>query len=412
MEKFLGKFGGTIVVGFVAGLLGAMLVLATTLPGGLNFKTTINALGNSTAVPAAESTGSAASSGQPDSVVNVVKETSPAVVSVVITKDVPVLEQYYPSQPFNNFFGNPFFNFNVPQLRQNGTQKQEVGGGSGFLVSADGMIITNKHVVDQTDAQYSVLTNDGKTYDATVIARDPSNDIAVLKIDANNMPFLQFDDSDQLQVGQTLIAIGNALGEFRNTVSVGVLSGVSRSITAGDGQGQAEHLSNVIQTDAAINPGNSGGPLLNLSGKVVGVNVAIAQSGQNIGFALPSNLVKGIAETVAKTGRIIRPFLGIRYVQITPALKDQNKLSVDYGVLIARGSDSSQLAVVPGSPADKAGLQENDIILEVGGQKLDENTSLSSMVSSKNVGDTLTLKVLHQGQEKTVTVTLAEVPQQ
>lgn len=348
-------------------------------------------------------------------VIDTVKRTTPAVVSIVITKDVPVIERFFqdtPSSPFDQFFGglgNPF-QFRVPQLRQRGTERREVGGGSGFLVSADGLIVTNRHVVVDTDADYTVFTNDGSKHEATVVARDPANDIAIIKISGNDFPHLTFGDSDQLQVGQTAIAIGNALSEFQNTVSVGVISGLSRSIVAGSGLGQAEQLDQVLQTDAAINPGNSGGPLLNLSGEVIGVNVAVALGSENIGFALPANSVKSVVESVQTTGKIVRPFLGVRYAQITPVLQEQNNLTVDYGVLIVRGETAQEPAIVTGSPADKAGLKENDIILEVDGTRLTADVSLASIIAKKRVGDTLRLKILTQGTEKDVTVTLQEIP--
>lgn len=356
---------------------------------------------------------------QEGTVVEVVKKTNPAVVSIVITRDVPVIERYYEEapglrNPFGDFFGDNFFGpfqFQIPQYRQRGTEKQEIGGGSGFLISADGLLITNRHVVAQEGADYTVFTNDGKKYTATVRARDPVNDVAVLKIEANNLPFLQFGDSDQLEVGQTSIAIGNALGEFRNTVSVGVISGLARSIRAGDGTGASEQLDQVIQTDAAINPGNSGGPLLNLRGQVIGVNVAVALGSQNVGFALPANLVKSTVDSVQQHGRIIRPFLGVRYIPVTAALKERNNLSVDYGVLISRGETTQDLAITPGSPADKAGLTEDDIILEIDSTRLDEDQSLATLIRQKQVGDTITLKVLSKGQEKTVSLKLEEAPQ-
>jgi serine protease Do len=351
-----------------------------------------------------------AHSTQEAQVTDVVKNTNPAVVSIVITKDVPIIERYeVPSDPFSDFF-NPF-NLRTPQLRQKGTEKREVGGGSGFFVSADGLIITNRHVVSEEGVEYTVFTNDGTKYNARIIARDPSNDIAVLKIDGSNFPFLELGSSDQLQVGQTVIAIGNALGEFRNTVSVGVVSGLSRSIVAGSGFGQSEQLEGVIQTDAAINPGNSGGPLLDLEGKVIGVNVAVAQGSQSIGFALPVNIVRSVVDSVQKTGRVIRPFLGIRYTLITPTIKQQNSLSVDSGALISRGETTTELAVVPGSAADKAGLQEGDIILEIDGKPINAQQSISAIVAQKQVGDTIHLKVLSKGQTKDVPVTLQEVPQ-
>jgi len=341
-------------------------------------------------------------------VVSTVKKTNPAVVSIIISKNVPKYEAYVdPNQQYNPF-GDMFpgFSFNIPQYRQNGTEKKDIGGGSGFFVSSDGLIVTNKHVVDQTGVEYTVFTNDGKKHSATVVARDPVLDIALIKISESGYPYLELGDSDSLLVGQSVIAIGNALGEFRNTVSVGVVSGLARSITAGDESGNTETLDHVIQTDAAINPGNSGGPLLDLSGQVIGVNVAVAQGSQNIGFALPINSIKSSIQSVKTTGKIIRPFLGIRYVQINAEMKDKNNLSVDYGVLVKQGTTTSDLAVIPGSPADKAGIVENDIILEVNGTKLDDTNNLATIIRGKNVGDTLTLKILHKGTEKTVQVTL------
>lgn len=341
-------------------------------------------------------------------VVDAVKKTNPAVVSIIITQDVPKYETYIDPNQQQNPFGDlfPDFFFNVPQYRQNGTEKKEIGGGSGFLVTSDGLIVTNKHVVDQKNAEYTVFTNDGKKHTAKVIARDPVLDIALIKIEGSNFPYLSLGNSDSLQVGQSVIAIGNALAEYRNTVSVGVVSGLARSVTAGDASGKTELLDHVIQTDAAINPGNSGGPLLNLSGQVIGVNVAIAQGSQNIGFALPINSIKSAIESVKNTGKIVRPYLGIRYVAINAEMKDKNNLSVDYGVLVKAGQNQNELAVVPGSPADKAGIVENDIILEVDGTKLDDKTTLASLIRQKNIGNVITLKILHKGIEKNVQVTL------
>lgn len=354
-------------------------------------------------------------------IVSVVQGANPAVVSIVITKDVPIVEQYFEEfDPFEQFFGpdsfglpGDGFQFQIPRFREKGTEKREVGGGSGFFVSSDGMVVTNKHVVADPDASYTVLTNDGKKFDAEVLAKDPFLDIAVLKVSlrGESISYLSFGDSDQVKLGQTAIAIGNALGEFRNSVSVGVVSGLSRSIVASAGFGQSELLEEVIQTDAAINPGNSGGPLLDSSGRVIGVNVAMVLGSENIGFALPSNTVKSVVDSVRIHGQIIRPYVGIRYMQITKSLAEKNNLPVDYGVLVVRGDDPEELAVVPGSPADKAGIVENDIILEADGQKLDGDPSFGLIVRKKNVGDTLRLKILSKGTEREITVTLEKAPQ-
>ncbi|MDD5074174.1 MAG: trypsin-like peptidase domain-containing protein [Candidatus Shapirobacteria bacterium] len=413
MTNSYDKYIPTALTGFVAGIIGAALVISSAAPAGWSLQSLTGRNQNNTSAPFTVSNNEMPPANvQEATVISAVDKASPAVVSIVITKDVPVIERYY-SSPFDLFGNDAFnpFNFRIPQYRQRGTEQQEVGGGSGFLVSSDGMIVTNKHVVNQEEAEYTVFTSKGDKYPAKVVARDPSNDIAIIKIEGNNLPYLTFANSDQLRVGQTAIAIGNTLGEFRNTVSVGIVSGLSRSIVAGDRMGQTEQLDQVIQTDAAINPGNSGGPLLNSSGDVIGVNVAMALRGQNIGFALPSNVVSSAAETAQKTGKIVRPFLGVRYTQITPTMKEANKLAVDYGVIVTRGQTTEELAVVPGSPADKAGIVEGDIVLEVEGKKLDDETSLASIIRTKKVGDTVTLKIVHKGEEKAVNVRLEEMPQ-
>lgn len=347
------------------------------------------------------------SAGNHSDVIDVVDAANPAVVSIVITKDVPKMEQILNQDGQNNPFG--FFGFTMPQYRQNGTEEKEIGGGSGFIVSADGYIVTNAHVVSDKDAKYTVLLNDESKHDATVVAADSVLDIAVLKIDATNLSYLAFGDSDTVKVGQSVVAIGNALGQFRNTVSVGVISGLSRSITAGS-NGGSELLSDVLQTDAAINPGNSGGPLLDLSGKVIGVNVATSNGGENVSFSLPSNTVKATVESIEKNGKIVAPYLGVRYVMIDDDYAKANDLPVTDGALVIRGNDGKTLAVVPGSPADKAGIEENDIITEVDGVKLDSTHQLATELRQKAVGDTVTLKILHDGAEKTVTATLEERP--
>jgi serine protease Do len=236
---------------------------------------------------------------QDDLLTQAVARVTPAVVSIVISKDVPRLQVSYE----NPFGDDPFFkdfDIRIPVYRQNGTTKQNVGAGSGFLVSQNGYILTNKHVVADTAASYTVLLSNGKQLTARVIYKDPNNDLAVVKIDGQNYPTVSLGDSGGLKLGQTVVAIGNALGQYNNSVSVGIVSGLNRAITAGDANGEAEQLTGVIQTDAAINPGNSGGPLIDLSGKVIGVNVATVRGSNSISFSIPINDVKSIIKTVVK----------------------------------------------------------------------------------------------------------------
>jgi serine protease Do len=241
------------------------------------------------------------------------------------------------------------------------------------------------------------------------MAVDPVNDIAIIKIEGEKYPILSLGNSDNIQIGQTVIAIGNSLGEFSNTVSRGIISGLRRNVTAGNGLGTEERLNNIIQTDAAINPGNSGGPLLDIDGRVIGINVAIAQGAQNIGFAIPASQVERVVTQVKTTGKISTPFIGLRYISVDSTLQKANNLPYEYGILIVRGDRITDFAVIPGSPADKAGIVENDIILEIDGKKLDgkENT-LAQIVAGHNVGDEITLKVWHRGEIKDVRVILEE----
>lgn len=349
-------------------------------------------------------------------VVEVVKRTSPAVVSIIATKDLPIIEQRF-IDPFEEFLEDPFFRqffgerfkFQIPQFEQKGTEKQEVSAGSGFLISSDGLILTNRHVIDVSGAEFTAIFNDGRKFPVKVLAKDPLLDLAILKIKSNssNFQFLTLGDSDKLQIGQTVIAIGNALGEFRNTVSKGVISGLSRSIVASSGT-TSERLEQVIQTDAAINKGNSGGPLLNLKGEVIGINTAIVLGAQNIGFAIPINQAKKDIEQVKVFGKIVIPFLGVRYIILNDKIARLNSLPVDYGALVIGGEGSDEEAVIPNSPAQRAGIREGDIILEMDGEKITEENTLAKIITTKKIGQEVELKILRDKSEKIIKVILEE----
>lgn len=351
---------------------------------------------------------------QEQAIVSVVGKVSPAVVSIVITKDLPVYEKYYTS-PFEEFFFEPF---ETPQYRQKGTEKQEIGGGTGFIVSEEGMILTNKHVVLDDDADYTVVVSDGRQFPAKVLAKDPLQDIAILKIDQEktitdngevsfeSFPKVEFGDSDKIQIGQTAIAIGYVLGRYQNTVSVGIISGLGRTIEASSGD-FIEILEDVIQTDTAINKGNSGGPLLNSKGQVIGINTAIDLEGQSVGFAIPINPAKRDIEQVKAIGKIVYPFLGVRYSLITKEIQQKNDLPVDYGAWVIKGPQG-QSAIFPGSVAETVGMKEGDIILEFNGEKITAENKLAKIIMRYFPGDEITLKVLSGEEEKTITLILGE----
>lgn len=317
-------------------------------------------------------------------VIEVAEEVSPSVVTVSIqTPRRRVLD----FSPFGGF-----------EQRIEGGVDQDIG--SGFIVSADGLIITNKHVVSSEGA-YKVITNDEKEYEVEKISRDPSNDIAVLKIGASGLKPVELGDSSNLKVGQFVIAIGTALGEFRHTVTTGVISGLGRGITAGSYyEGYVEKLDDVIQTDAAINPGNSGGPLLNSSGQVVGISVAVASGAQNIGFAIPVNVVKTALDEFNKTGSFSgKAYLGVEYQMISRQSAIMNDLP--QGAYVVN--------VIDGSPADLAGIEVDDIIIKIAGERLaDQENGLSDVIKNKKSGDKVEIEIYREDETLILTATLSE----
>jgi serine protease Do len=320
----------------------------------------------------------------------VIERSSPSVVTVSGTA---------PSRPTIQF--NPF-NGGFSQGQSGPSQAQDIG--SGFIVSADGLVVTNKHVVSDTSITYKVIDANNKEYTVTKISRDPNNDIAILKINASGLTPITLGDSTNLKTGQTVIAIGTALGQFRHTVTTGVISGLGRGIEAGDPyQGYVEQLDNIIQTDAAINPGNSGGPLINSSGQVIGINVAVAANAQNVGFAIPINVVKDALNVFNKNGNFPgKPFLGVQYQMITQKSAILN--NVPQGAYVTD--------IVGGSAADKAGVQTSDIITKADGNALtDTNGGLAKVISNKKIGDSLKLDVWREGNTQTITATLTESSQ-
>lgn len=316
-------------------------------------------------------------------VTNVAKQVGPSVVSIVAS-----------SSQINPYTGD--------------RSSAQTGAGTGIVVSSDGLILTNKHVVQGGDS-FTIVTSDNKEYkNAKVIATDPSNDIAFMRVDAKDLKPAELGDSDKVEVGQTVVAIGNALGQFQNTVTTGVISGKSRPITAAGGDGAAEKLTNLFQTDAAINPGNSGGPLVDIEGRVIGINTAVAGSAENIGFAIPINDAKASLESVQKNGKISRAYLGVRFVMLNEQIASANNLASNSGALVY--SRGNQFAVVPNSPAAKAGIKEGDIIVKFDGQPVNEDNPLNSYINKKKPGDTVTLTVLRDGKEQQIKVTFEEAP--
>lgn len=335
-------------------------------------------------------------------IIDVVKRVCPAVLSVMMSANLSKMRQlpFFPFEPFGP--GTP--------SKGKTTEKVRIGGGSGFFISPDGLILTNRHVVSEENVDYLIVTANEKEYEVEILAKDPINDIAILKVKCpfkskdkycpKNFPFLELGDSNDLELGQTVIAVGNVLGQFSNTVSTGVISGLSRYITAtsGLGPGQTQQLRGLIQTDAAVNPGNSGGPLVDIFDKVIGINAAIVLGAQNIGFTIPINSAKKDLADYKKYGRIRQPFFGVRHLILNEELKKTFNLPIGYGALVIKEPVPGDVAVVPGSPADKAQLKEKDIILEINKHKITEKHSLQDMLQQCKIGDEVALKIWRDGQ--------------
>jgi S1-C subfamily serine protease len=283
------------------------------------------------------------------------------------------------------------------------------GIGSGFIFDSHGWILTNKHVVNGAD-QISVQLNDSRVFTGRVYGIDTLTDLAIVKIDATGLPVAPLGSSEDLQLGQLAIAIGNPLGTFENTVTTGVVSGLGRQIRAGDAVGtSSEQLNNLIQTDAAINPGNSGGPLINSAGQVIGINTAVNQDAQGIGFAIPIDIARPILLLALDGKPIARPWIGVYYQPIDRQLASDKGLSADHGVLIGAAANGAP-GVFPGSPADRAGLKDGDIIVAVDGEAVDADHDLATRIMPHVPGDTVDLTVMRGSQTMQTKVTLGTLP--
>ena len=330
--------------------------------------------------------------------IDIVKKTGSSVVTVAGANAAQE------ESPFN--FG-PFFGLPEGEEDPSGPEEpQDIG--SGFIIGSEGLVVTNKHVVSDPDVEYRIITPNEKEYTVQRIYRDPLNDLALLQIDLNQNPGenlvpLELGDSSKLQAGQYVAAIGTSLGEFRNSVTTGVISGLGRGITAGSPyEGAVERLDNVIQTDAAINPGNSGGPLFNSAGQVIGINTAVSASGQNIGFAIPINVIKDSLSNFNQTGRFERPYLGVSYRIVTSDLAQLN--DVPEGAFVQE--------VIQGSSADEAGIQQGDVITAIDGQKVTEDTPLSGLISKKKIGDPVQITITRENENIEVEAILKVAPEE
>ena len=352
---------GIIFIAFTSGMLGAGLILQT------------NDVPNITSNPAVD--GNELSTGSEKSVSKIVESVGPSVVSIVVESQA------------NTIFGTVM----------------QSGAGTGVIISGDGYILTNNHVVGNSKSA-TVMLDDGTVYEnVEVVGSDPLNDIAFMKIkDAKDLPTVTLGDSSTVKVGQQVVAIGNALGQYQNTVTTGILSGVGRPVTAGsESGGQQENLVDLLQTDAAINSGNSGGPLVNMAGQVIGINTAIVADANNIGFSIPINSTKGLIEGLLKTGEVKRAFLGVNFINITPSVAKELKLSVTEGAYVFGDN-----AVSPNSPAAKAGIEKGDIITKINDNQIGRSQGLSTIIGMYRPNTKVAITILRDGKTITKDVTL------
>jgi serine protease Do len=334
-------------------------------------------------------------------IVKIAKKACPAVITIVISKDLPKIEGFY-MMPYG---GSGVV---MPKFKDGQKESTRIGGGSGFIISKDGYIITSKHVVSDPEADYTIILEPEKKYPAKILAKDSINDLAILKIEGPDFPYIKLGDSSTIELGEEVVAIGNALGEFHDTLSCGIVSGLSRYIQATDHfTQQAERLRGLIQTDAAINPGNSGGPLVNMAGEVIGVNTAMVMGAQNIGFAIPIDYAKKDLEEIKKYGKLRFPFMGIKYILLSDSISEKNKLPVNYGALIVRET-LGEGPIIKDSAAERAGLKEFDIILEAKTEKITVDNSLSNIMRKCQIGEEINLKVLRDGKEMPMKIILEE----
>lgn len=370
---------------FVAAV--AMLLIGGTAGyGGAYLQNEMQSSATPTVLTSSEEDGNATVTANEESIAAVAKAVSPSIVSIITT-----------TERTSRFYNQSY---------------QQGGAGTGMIVSSDGYIMTNKHVVDGA-SDVSVVMQSGDTFEnVEVVGVDPLNDVAFLKIkNVTDLPAVTLGDSKTIRIGQGVVAIGNALGQYQNTVTSGIVSGTGRPVVASSGGvsgDSAESLTDLIQTDAAINSGNSGGPLLNLKGQVIGINTAVSTEGQGIGFAIPIGATKGMLQNLVETGKVERPYLGVQYVSINAQVREEYDLTVNRGDYITATSGRS---VQSGGPAAKAGIRDGDIITAVNGFKVGEIASVASLVSEYQPGDKVEVTLLRDGKERTISVTLGTYQQ-